>query len=289
MLLLFKIASIALITVATVMLARALAQTVADTWNRLIERYAQWIVDEFDRMIESMTLARAKRMIATTLVVAFVLGFLFATGVLFRLLTGALFVAFSCVIPWAALSYLRWRRLNTIDDQLVDALLLMSNGLKAGLSLQQALELVVQEMKPPIADEFARVVKEIHLGRLTDDALRQFAARIPLEDLRLAVDSVLTLRETGGNLSETFDVIAKTIVERKKVQGKIKAMTAQGMSQGVLICTMPIMMMLIFQLIDPEYMRPFFSTPLGLVMIAIVFALDAGGLYLMFKLVKVDV
>ena len=124
----------------------------------------------------------------------------------------------------------------TIDDQLVDALLLMANALKAGLSLQQALELVVREMKPPISDEFGRLVKEIHLGRLTDDALRRFAERVPLEDVRLAVDSILTLRETGGNLSETFQVIAHTIVERKKVQGKIKAMTAQGMSQGILIC-----------------------------------------------------
>ena len=66
------------------------------------------------------------------------------------------------------------------------------------------------------------------------------AQRVPLEDVRLVVDSILTLRETGGNLSETFEVIAETIVERKKVQGKIKTMTAQGMTQGVIMCSMPL-------------------------------------------------
>jgi tight adherence protein B len=184
---------------------------------------------------------------------------------------------------------LRRRRLGMVDDQLVDALLLMANALKAGLSLQQGLELVVREMKPPISDEFGRVVKEIHLGRLTDEALKRLAERVPLEDVQLAVDSILTLRETGGNLSETFQVIAHTIVERKKVQGKIKAMTAQGMSQGILVCCFPIGMMLLFTFIDPNYMRPFFNTPLGWLMMALVFVLDGLGLWLMFKLVKVEV
>jgi tight adherence protein B len=185
--------------------------------------------------------------------------------------------------------YLRRRRLDGIDNQLVDALLMMANALKAGLSLQQSLELVVREMKPPLADEFGRVQKEIHLGRLTDDALRRLAERVPLEDLGLAVDSILTLRETGGNLSETFSVIAHTIVERKKVEGKIKAMTAQGMSQGVLVCLFPPAMLLLFSLIDVNFIRPFFTTALGVMMLVLVFVLDAMGLWLMFKLVKVDV
>ncbi len=167
-----------------------------------------------------------------------------------RLVLGAAFAAFGYFIPRFFVMFLRYRRLETIDNQLVDTLMLMSNALKAGLSLQQALELVVREMKPPIADEFGRLVKEIHLGVLTDDALRHMRDRVPLEDIRLAVESILTLRETGGNLSETFEVIARTIVERKKVQGKIKALTAQGMAQGIVICAMPLGLLLMFTLVD---------------------------------------
>ncbi len=191
--------------------------------------------------------------------------------------------------PWALVAWRRRKRLSAIDDQMVDALLMMANGLKAGLSLQQSLELVVREMKPPISDEFGRLVKEIHLGRLMDDALRRIAERVPLEDVKLVVESVLTLRETGGNLSDTFQVISQTVVERKKVEGKIKAITAQGMTQGILVCSMPVAMMLLFSAIDVRYMTPFFTTPLGWLMLLVVMALDGAGMWLMLTLVKVDV
>jgi tight adherence protein B len=220
---------------------------------------------------------------------AFLLGLLAGGGLAGRIILGVGFGLLGYFLPRALVMYLRFKRLATIDDQLVDALLLMSNALKAGLSLQQAMELVVREMKPPISDEFGRVVKEIHLGMLTDDALRHLRQRVPLEDMRLAVDSILTLRETGGNLSETFEVISKTIVERKKVQGKIKTLTAQGMAQGVLICMMPPGLILLFSLMDENYMKPMFNTPIGWAMLAVVFLLDAVGLYMMFKLVQVDV
>ena len=185
--------------------------------------------------------------------------------------------------------YLRKRRLDQIDDQLVDALGMMANALRSGLSLQQALDLVAREMKPPIADEVGRVMKEIHLGQLTDHALRRMAERVPLEDLGLAIDSILTLRETGGNLSESFQVIAHTIVERKKVQGKIKTLTAQGMAQGLLAGAMPAALLLILSIVDASFIRPLFTTPLGFLMLIVAAVLDAMGIYMMFRLVRVEV
>ena len=279
-----KYAALVMLLAAFVIGIRAMYEDLSEWWLRRIHTYASWLTMEFESMFEAMTIDRAYRLITITILGSFAFG----------LLLGGIFAAFifaaaGYFIPWVIVTYLHHRRLGNIDDQLVDALLLMANALKAGLSLQQALELVAREMKPPISDEFGRLIKEIHLGRLTDDALRRFAERVPLEDVRLAVDSILTLRETGGNLSETFQVIAHTIVERKKVQGKIKAMTAQGMSQGILICLFPIVMMLLFTFIDPNYMRPFFHSALGLLMLVAVFILDGAGLWLMFKLVKVDV
>jgi tight adherence protein B len=262
---------------------------VSTWWARRLRNYAKWVALEFESMFEDMSVERATRMITWIIFGAFLLGALVATGFWGRLIFGSMLAALGWFVPWVAVTYLRRRRLDAIDDQLVDALTMMANGLKAGLSLQQAMELVVREMARPISDEFARVLKEIHLGRLTDDALRRLTERVPLPDIRLAVDSILILRETGGNLSETFQVIAYTIVERKKVQGKIKSMTAQGMTQGIIICLFPIVMILLFSVIDPEYMRPFFTTPIGWMMMLLVFVLDSLGMWLMLKLVKVDV
>lgn len=258
-------------------------------WHARIRQYASWMAIEFESMFEEMSVARAQRLITWTIAIAFMLGVLAGGSVISRLVLGFVFGLLGWFLPRMFVMWLRYRRLNTIDDQLIDSLMLMSNALKAGLSLQQALELVVREMKPPICDEFGRVVKEIHLGVLTDDALRHLRDRVPLEDMRLAIESILTLRETGGNLSETFEVIARTIVERKKVQGKIKALTAQGMAQGILICLMPPGMILLFSVMSADYMAPLFNTTMGWAMLAVVFVLDGAGLWMMFKLVKVDV
>ena len=282
-------AALAVTLIALVLFVVSSGEQLGLWWDARTRKYASWMAIEFDSMFQDVTVERAQGWISYAVVGAFLMGLLAGGGVAGRIILGLGFGLLGYFLPRALVMYLRFKRLATIDDQLVDALLLMSNALKAGLSLQQAMELVVREMKPPISDEIGRVVKEIHLGMLTDDALRHLRQRVPLEDIRLAVDSILTLRETGGNLSETFEVISKTIVERKKVQGKIKTLTAQGMAQGVLICMMPPGLILLFSLMDENYMKPMFGTPIGWAMLSVVFLLDAVGLYMMFKLVQVDV
>jgi tight adherence protein B len=281
--------SLALLLLAVVVFAASSAEALSAWWARTIHTYATWMAQEFDSMFKEMSVERATRLITWGVVGGLVFGLLLGDGLLGRAIAMTILGLAGFFGPRVIVKYLRLRRLDAIDNQLVDTLILMSNGLKAGLSLQQALELVVREMSPPISDEFGRIVKEIHLGRLTDDALRRFRERVPLEDVNIAVESILTLRETGGNLSETFEVIAQTILERKKVQGKIKSLTAQGMSQGVLVCMMPPAMLLIFSIIDVNYVRPFFTTALGWMMLTVAIVFDALGLWLMFKLVKVDV
>jgi tight adherence protein B len=281
--------SLALLLVAVVVFSASSADALSAWWTRKIHTYATWMSQEFDSMFREMSVERAARLITWGVVGGLAFGLLLGDGILGRVIAMTILGLAGFFGPRMIVKYLRLRRLDAIDNQLVDTLILMSNGLKAGLSLQQALELVVREMSPPISDEFGRIVKEIHLGRLTDDALRRFRERVPLEDVNIAVESILTLRETGGNLSETFEVIAQTILERKKVQGKIKSLTAQGMSQGVLVCMMPPAMLLIFSIIDANYVRPFFTTALGWMMLTVAIVFDALGLWLMFKLVKVDV
>jgi tight adherence protein B len=283
-----KLFSLSLLMAAVVLFVKTMSEQIATWWTRRISNYARWIAAEFESMYEEMSVDHARRLVTISLMSGFVFGFLLGNAIMQRLLIATGLAVAGYFAPSLIVWWLRKRRLEKIDDQLTDALRLMSSALRSGQNLRQALELVVRETKPPIANEFGRLVREIHLG-LTDDALRRFSARLALEDVQLAVDSMLILRETGGNLSETFQVIASTIVERKKVQGKIQAMTTQGMTQGVVVCLMPVALMLLFSLIDPTYMRPFFTTPLGWMIMIIVFILDGIGLSLMVKLVKVDV
>jgi tight adherence protein B len=281
--------ALALLLIAVIVFSASTVERVANWWSARTGKYASWMTIEFEGMFRELSTEKANRIITGTTLGGLLIGLLLGDGLLGRVIAMTILGLAGYFGPWGIVLYMRYKRLDAVDNQLVDTLLLMSNGLKAGLSLQQAMELVVREIKPPMSDEFGRMVKEIHLGRLTDDALRRFRERVPLEDVNIAVEAILTLRETGGNLSETFDVIAHTITERKKVQGKIKSLTAQGMSQGVLVCLMPWGMMLLFSMLDASYMAPFFTTALGWMMITTVFVLDAAGMYLMFHLVKVDV
>lgn len=286
---LVKLAGFGLLFVAAALFVSGGGQAVGTWWTQRTRTYGSWIVDEFDAMFEAITVERAQAFISGMTIGGALLGFLLGNSLGGRIFFALFFGGLGYFVPRVFVLWRRRQRLDAIDDQLVDALRLMSNGLKAGLSLQQVLELAVRETKPPIADELARVIKEIHLGRLMDDALRRFAERVPLEDVRIVVDSILTLRETGGNLSETFDVVANTIVDRKKVSGKIKSMTAQGMAQGFIMCLMPPGMLLLFSFIDPTYTAPLFNTILGWVTLAVITALDLMGLWAMLKIVSIDV
>lgn len=284
-----KYLALALVGVAGVLGVRVAIDIAADRGSTALAGYGRWISDELDKALIVVSPSRASLWVTLTVVAAAVLGVLAGNNISQRIFWIIVLCSGAYFLPTFAVHWLQARYLRRVDDQLVDALRMMSNALKAGLNLQQSLDLVSREMPPPISVVFARVVNEINLGRLTDDALRRMAQRVPLEDVRLFADSVLTLRETGGNLSETFGVIAETVIERKKVQGRIKTVTTQGVSQGVIICSMPFALLLLFAFIDEHYLDPFFNTPLGWLMLAAVFILDAVGMWAILKVVKVEV
>src|SRR5439155_7304873 len=172
--------SLLFIAISIGLLAFTAGHAVRRWWLARTERYASWMAVELGAMFQEMTVARAQRIITATVLGGLTFGFLLGDGPLGRTVAGVVLGLGGYFGPWAVVKYLRKRRLDQIDDQLVDALRMMANALKAGLSLQQALELVRREMKAPISDEFGTVVKEIHLGQLTDHALRRMAERVPL-------------------------------------------------------------------------------------------------------------
>src|SRR5690606_27062927 len=145
---------------------------------------------------------------------------------------GIPFAVFVTIVGWKApkpiVDFIYRRRVEKLTMQMIDGLALMSNGLKSGLSIVQALNLVVEEMPNPIHQEFALILNQNKLGVPLEEAFTNFANRVESDDVEMFVTSVNILKETGGNLAETFDTIVTTIRERLKVQKKISAMTAQG-------------------------------------------------------------
>ncbi len=178
---------------------------------------------------------------------------------------------------------------STLSNQLLEGLIIMTSSLKAGLNVTQAMERVVDNLKGPLSREFNLILSKVKLGMNLNDALNEFMDRVDVPDVVIFVTSVNILRDTGGNLAETFSVLAETIRSRQKVQSKIKALTAQGMMQAKIISVIPFVILGIMYFVQPEYTNILFSTVLGWVSIIFMLILVIIGRYMMTKMATIDV
>ena len=192
-------------------------------------------------------------------------------------------------IPKPIINYLIERRIDKYSGQMVDALTLLSNGIRAGLSVPQALGMIVDEMPAPISQEFNMILQQNQIGVTLEECFENLAKRVPTEDNDMFVSSVNILRETGGNLSEVFDTIVDVIRERIRLKQKIDSATAQGRFQGLTIFCMPWIVGLMYFASDPDSMMPIFNTPLGLVFLFGAIGLDVLGGYIILKIVNIRI
>lgn len=205
-------------------------------------------------------------------------------------------IFFGCVVTFAGwkapkpiVDWLYQRRVRKFTLQMVDALGLMSNGMRSGLSIVQSMGLVTQELPNPVQQEFSLVLSQNKLGVPLEEAFTNLSKRVVSDDVEMFVTAINILKETGGNLAETFDTIVVTIRERIKVEQKIQALTAQGLYQGMFVIAVPPVLGFVFYETDPEMMMPLFTTTIGWMIVAAVLALEVVGYFLIMKFVKIDV
>jgi tight adherence protein B len=210
-----------------------------------------------------------------------------------NIIAGLIFASILTYLGWQAPKLLlanMWeRRCRKLVDQMVDGMTIMANGVRAGQSLQQSMERVVENIKGPLSQEFSLVLNKVRLGMSVEDSLKEFGERIPKQDVQMFVTSVVILKETGGNLAETFQTIVSTVRERQKIEKKIEALTAQGNMQAIIISLVPFLLLGMFLILDPNYVMPLFTKPLGWVALAFVLILIGIGLVVMRKIVTIKV
>ncbi len=199
----------------------------------------------------------------TTGAVAFALCAIF----LHRPLVGIAFGVACAFIPYSWVKGKKSKRTHQFSEQLPDALDLMTSALRAGLSFPAALQLVAQESPEPLAQEFAVTFDEQNLGLDIKEALVNLTERVESVDLRFFVTAVIIQRETGGNLAEIMESIARIIRERFRILGDVKSRTAHGRMTGLILSVLPVALGLIIALIAPDYMMTFFRDPAGQAML----------------------
>lgn len=183
---------------------------------------------------------------------------------------------------------LRRKRRAAFSEQLVEGLVLMSNGLRSGFTLQQAIDMLIEEMPVPLSQEFELVRREFRVGVDIDVCLRNCVNRTKDEDLDLVVTAIQITRQLGGNLAEVFDRIVAMVRERKILKGKADALTGEGKMQAMVVGLLPYGFMFAMTKVNPDLMRLMWTTMPGLIALALVILLDVIGYLWVRKLADVE-
>ena len=230
---------------------------------------------------------------ATKLFYMNVLAFLFIPAGLYVMTENpvlALGAAVAIVVgPKFLVGFIRRRRERKFEEQLPDALLMVSGTLRAGASLNVALESMVSESRPPISQEFELMLREQRLGVDLDTALQNMERRMPLQDFIMVVAGMRISREVGGNLADTLEGIADTLRRKLTMEGKIQALTAQGRMQGIVMTCLPLFLMFILKYMEPEAMAPLFTTWYGWITLGVIVVMEFIGYFFIRKIVNIDV
>jgi tight adherence protein B len=205
-------------------------------------------------------------------------------------------------VPRFYVSFIRNRRFNQFNDQLPDVLGLWVNSLRAGYSVQQAMEAVARDAPPPASTEFRRVVSEVAIGVPIDIALNNMLSRMESEDLDLVFTAVNIQREVGGNLADILDTISHTIRERVRIKGEIRVITSSGRITGTVIGLLPVLFSVLMMAISPEYMGQLFygsahggqdipgiGIPCGWPLVALMLIMMSIGMAIIRRIVDIEV
>jgi tight adherence protein B len=183
----------------------------------------------------------------------------------------------------------RHKRMQQIEQQLPDALDLISRALKAGHAFPSGLQMVSEEAKDPIAGEFRIVHDEVNFGVAVPTALMNLANRVPSTDMRYFIIAVLIQRETGGNLTELLGNISTLIRERLKLLGKVRVLSAEGRLSAWILCALPFVLAGVINLIHPKFMAVLWTDPMGLKMIYAALVMMVLGALWMRKIIRIRV
>jgi tight adherence protein B len=192
-------------------------------------------------------------------------------------------------LPVLAVRWKAKRRINKFEEQFPEAIDLIARALRAGHALTTALGMVADEAPEPVRSEFRLLYDRQNFGMPLPDALKSFAERVPLLDARFFATSVLTQRESGGNLGEVLDNLSALIRERFRLKRHVRAVSAHGRMTGWILGLLPAALAGIIGVVSPGYMTPLFHDPIGKVIIVIALCMQAVGVLIMRRIIDVEI
>jgi tight adherence protein B len=192
-------------------------------------------------------------------------------------------------IPYAYASHMRTRRFQKFEEKFPEAIDTLARSVRAGHAFTTALEMIANEVSEPVAGEFRQLYEEQKFGLPVRDALLNLADRIPLVDVKFFVTAVMLQRETGGNLAEILDNLSYVIRERFKILRQVRVHTAQGRLTMVLLMALPPTIVVLMLMLNPGFIRPLFTDPVGHALIVGGITLQTMGYFVIRRIIRIQV
>lgn len=230
----------------------------------------------------------AYRMVLKAVALGVITGLL-ASVWLSSFLIGIAVGAVATAMPFLGLLRARAQRLAKFEEQLPEALVVMSRALKVGHPLVDAMHLVAEEMPDPIGPEFRTTFMEINYGGDMRNALNGLLGRIGSVTVMVFVTSVLIQKETGGNLAELLESLASIIRERFRFHRKLRTLSAQGRLAAWILSLLPFAMAAVLSVVNPNFLPMLIDNPTGRQMVMVAFVLTITGILWMRRVVRIDV
>jgi tight adherence protein B len=194
-----------------------------------------------------------------------------------------------CFLPYAYANYARTKRFNEFEELFPEAIDTLARAVRAGHAFTTALEMISDEVSEPVSTEFRKLFEEQKFGLPVREALTNLVDRMPLVDVKFFVTAVMLQRETGGNLAEILDNLSYVIRERFKILRQVRVYTAQGRLTMLLLMGMPPIIIVGMMFMNPTFIRPLFTDPIGHVMLVIGIALQTVGYFVIRKIIRIQV
>jgi tight adherence protein B len=222
---------------------------------------------------------------ALTGVVATILAYAFSKRI--EIAWIAMLVGF--LLPYSYASFKRGKRFQRFDELFPEAIDTLARAVRAGHAFTTALEMITNEIGEPVASEFRQLYEEQKFGMPVRDALMNLTERVPSVDVKFFVTAVMLQRETGGNLAEILDNLSYVIRERFKIQRQVRVYTAQGRLTMALLMGMPPIIVAVMMALNPGFIRPLFSDPIGHTLLVAGITLQTVGYFVIRKIIRIQV
>jgi tight adherence protein B len=212
----------------------------------------------------------------------------FGTGGIGGLIVIALgFVGYK--LPLFKMKMAQGGRLKKINEQLLEALTMLSSSLRAGFGLMQGMDILSRELPHPLSTEMRRFIQDINVGSSTEEALQNLSKRCGSADVDIVITAMVIQQQTGGNLAEILDNVNATMRERVRIRGEIKTLTTQQAMSGWVIGLLPPVVALFIFMINPIYMQPLYKEAIGWAMLAAAVVMEFVGVMIIKKIIAIEV